>query len=118
MPSPSLGGRRWSHTDIGAAVEFDGVGDGLLIDANPLMALGQFTIEVVFQPAPGGAEEQRFLHIEERETGNRALVELRALPTSNWVLDTYLRSGADGLTLLDRGGHAPDGSLACRDAHL
>ena len=89
-------------TEIGAAVEFDGVGDGLLIDANPLMTLGQFTIDVVFQPAPGGAEEQRFLHIEERESGNRALVELRALPTGNWVLDTYLRSGADGLTLLDR----------------
>jgi acetyl esterase/lipase len=96
-------------TDIGAVLEFDGVDDGLLIEANPLAGLAQFTIDVVFQPLPGGAEEQRFLHIEEQGSGNRALVELRTLPDARWTLDTYLRSGADGLTLLDRAlAHAMD----------
>lgn len=89
-------------TDIGPAIAFDGHDDGLFIQANPLEGLSRFTVEVVFQPAPDGPEEQRFLHVEEPKTGNRALIELRRLANTRWTLDTYLRSGETGLTLLDR----------------
>ena len=90
------------QTDIGRAVEFDGATDGLFLDVNPLERLERFTVEVLFQADPGGAEEQRFLHIEESGTGNRALVELRSLAGSAWTLDTFLRHGQASLTLLDR----------------
>lgn len=89
-------------TDIGPAIAFDGQDDGIFIEANPLGGLTRFTVEVVFQPAPDGPEEQRFLHFEEPASGNRALVELRLLGDTRWTLDTYLRSGDAGLTLLDR----------------
>jgi len=96
------GGPRIVQTDLGPAVEFDGTGDGLFVPANPLEGLERFTIEVLFQPLAGGAEEQRFLHIEEEATGNRALIELRAMPGASWALDTFLRHGQASLTLLDR----------------
>lgn len=97
-----IGEPRLVDTDIGPALSFDGVDDGLLVDVNPIAGRSRFTIEVLFRPAPGGPEEQRFLHIEESAGGNRALVELRMRPDSQWALDTYLRSRDNGLTLLDR----------------
>ena len=104
-----LGDPKLVNTEIGPAVAFDGRDDGLLVDGNPLAGLTQFTIEILFQPAPDGAEEQRFLHIEETGTGNRALIELRLQPNTQWSLDTYLRSGESGLSLLDRGRTHPSG---------
>ena len=90
-------------------VEFDGAHDGLVIGANPLAGLARFTIEVVFEPAIDGPEEQRFLHVEEPGTSNRALIELRMLPGAKWCLDTYLRYGETGLTLIDRARAHPAG---------
>jgi PelA/Pel-15E family pectate lyase len=89
-------------TDRGPAVEFNGSADGLFIDANPIQDMTAFTIEVEFQPLAGGQEEQRFVHLEEAGTGNRALIELRVAAGDAWALDTYLRFGETGLTLLDR----------------
>jgi hypothetical protein len=97
-----LGGPRVVETAGGRAVEFDGVDDGLVIDANPLAGLERFTVEIVFEPAADGSEEQRFLHFEESDTGNRALIELRLLPGPSWCLDTFLRHGDASLTLIDR----------------
>jgi hypothetical protein len=96
------GSPRVVKTDIGPAVEFNGRTDGLFVEANPLRGLACFTIEVVFQPDDDGPEEQRFVHVEETGTGNRALVELRMLSGARWSLDTYLRSGGAALTLFDR----------------
>ncbi len=108
-----LGAPRVVQTEIGPAVEFNGMTDGLTIDANPIEGLGAFTIEVLFQPAVDGPEEQRFLHIEEAgATGSRALIELRMLParsSSLWALDTFLRNREKGLTLLDRNKTHPAG---------
>lgn len=89
-------------TERGPAIEFNGSSDGLFIDANPIQDMAAFTIEVEFQPSAGGQEEQRFVHLEEVGTGNRALIELRMTPKNHWALDTYLRFGETGLTLLDR----------------
>ncbi len=97
-----VGAPRVVDGPFGRAVEFDGARDGLFIETNPLRGLLRFTVEVVLEPARDGAEEQRFLHMEEEGTGNRALVELRLTPASLWSLDTYLRHGDAGLTLLDR----------------
>src|SRR5262249_4783415 len=38
----------------GKALRFNGSGDALFIDVNPLAGLAQFTAEVVFQPAADG----------------------------------------------------------------
>ena len=104
VPATTIGQPRVVQTDIGPAVEFNGSSDGLLFDVNPLAGLNRFTIEVVVAPAPGGAEEQRFLHFEDSApaagTGSRALLELRMDPRGVWSLDTYLRHREVGLTLL------------------
>ena len=73
-----------------------------MIETNPLEGLRTFTLEAEFEPAAGGPEEQRFLHIEEHETGNRALIETRLLPDGHWSLDTFLNSGQSSRTLIDR----------------
>lgn len=101
-PVRTMGAPTVVRTDRGPAIEFDGSSDGLFIDANPIQDMSAFTIEVEFQPAAGGREEQRFVHLEEAGTGNRALIELRMTPKDQWALDTYLRCGDIGLTLLDR----------------
>ncbi len=102
QPVSVIGSPRVVATPGGPAIEFNGTSDGLLLDANPIAGLDRFTIEVVFEPAADGSEEQRFLHIEEPDTGNRALVELRLMPDRTWCLDTFLRHGDASLTLIDR----------------
>jgi xylan 1,4-beta-xylosidase len=89
------------QTDRGPAVQFNGKTDGLFLDANPLAGLRQFTIEVEFSADAEGPEEQRFLHLSETGSENRALLELR-LAAGRWSLDSYLQSGAAQLALLDR----------------
>ena len=96
-------------TKIGKAVEFNGVDDGLIVPTNPLAGIDRFTVEVLFEPALDGPEEQRFLHIQESNSENRALVELRMLPAAQWCLDTYLLHGKSGLTLIDRNRRHPAG---------
>src|SRR6478672_7413312 len=91
------------QTEIGAAVQFNGKTDGLLIDRNPIEGLSKFTVEVLFAPDADGGEEQRFLHIAEDGSDNRrALMELRQQPGGGWSLDTYLRHDDAQLTQLDR----------------
>ena len=80
------------------AVSFDGVGDGLQIDVNPLVGAQAFTVEAVFQPAAGGSKEQRWLHIQEDNSENRILLETR-LVDDQWFLDTYIKSGENNRTL-------------------
>jgi hypothetical protein len=102
-PVELIGAPRVVETSAGPAVEFDGARDGLIVAANPIAGLRAFTIEALIEPAPDGQEEQRFLHIQESDTENRALLEIRVLPGAGWVLDSYLRHGDTGLTLIDRG---------------
>jgi hypothetical protein len=90
------------RTSVGPAMEFDGVDDGILLDANPLTGMERFTIEVLFEPAPDGPAEQRFLHFEEAGGTRRALMETRMLAGGRWALDTFLKNGELAVTLLDR----------------
>jgi beta-xylosidase/acetyl esterase/lipase len=103
------GAPRVVQTPGGRAIEFNGTTDGLFVDANPLVGLERFTIDVLFEPAADGPEEQRFVHFEEAGSGNRALIELRRLPDATWTLDTFLRHGAASLTLIDRARTHPTG---------
>jgi len=81
------------------AIAFDGKGDGLLVNRNPIAGARVFTIEAIFRPEAGGDFEQRWLHIQDDKIDDRALLELRA--TGNeWFLDTFIKSGENRLALL------------------
>lgn len=83
----------------GRAVLFDGARDALLIGANPLTSLRQFTVEVIFRPFVEGPKEQRFLHFQEDGSENRLLFETRLIADDRWFLDTFLKSGEGNYTL-------------------
>ena len=104
-----IGTPRVVSTPVGKAVEFNGATDGFTLDVNPIEGLAQFTVEALFEPAPDGPEEQRFLHVSETGSERRLMMETRILPDRTWCLDTYLRMEAPGLTLLDRAKTHPAG---------
>lgn len=87
------------ETEAGTAVEFDGAGDALVVDANPLIDLEAFTAEVIFRPYPGGLGSQRFFHIQEDGSDNRLLFETRLTDGDEWFLDTCIQAGAEGKVL-------------------
>ena len=89
-------------TGAATAVEFDGAGDALVVDVNPLAGLEQFTAEVVFQPYPGGLSEQRFFHIQESDSESRLLFETRLTDGNEWILDAFIRVGDRGYVLFDQ----------------
>jgi hypothetical protein len=105
-----VGTPRVVQTPLGPAVEFNGTTDGLFSDASPVAGLRAFTVEVLFQPAADGPDEQRFLHISETGTENRLLLETRMLPDRAWCLDTFLRHSDLSRTLIDRQLAHPAGS--------
>lgn len=94
-----VGKPRVIATERGKAIEFDGRGDGLFVDANPLAGLKQFTAEVIFRPAAGGPKEQRFLHFQPDGSDDRVLFETRLPADGRWFLDTYLQTGPRNRTL-------------------
>jgi hypothetical protein len=96
-----LGAPRVAADAKDPAVWFNGASDGLLVPANPLAGLAQFTVEVLFRPAADGPAEQRFLHVQDGP-GSRALLETR-VSGGTWALDTFLSHPASGakLALLD-----------------
>lgn len=85
-------------------IEFDGKNDGLLVDANPISGMEEFSIEVDFRPYPGFPDnrEQRFLHIQDPENENRRiLIELRLTDQNEWYGDWFIKSENKSLTLID-----------------
>ena len=89
------------ETDAGPAVEFDGLGDALVVKSNPLAGNEAFTIEVTFQPYSGGAAEQRFFHIQEEGSQNRLLFETRLTARDEWILDAFIQVGETGYVHFD-----------------
>jgi hypothetical protein len=82
-------------TEKGKAVQFNGLKDGLTVDAVPIAGAEKFTVEIILRPdgnTPAGA--QRFFHIQENNSKNRILILLETLPPQNdkWYLDTYVKS--------------------------
>jgi hypothetical protein len=84
----------------GKAVHFDGYKDAFVLDTNILGGLLQFTVEVIMRPDTNGQREQRFLHFGEIR-GERVMVEMRVPTNDQWYLDTYMKSGQTGQTLVD-----------------
>ena len=104
-----LGAPRPLTADAGGpALWFDGEHDGLVLPVNLIAGLERFTIEMLIRPETGGPEAQRFLHAAGAGE-DRAMIELRMLDDRTWCLDTYLRSGTDALTLIDRAKTHPAG---------
>jgi hypothetical protein len=85
----------------GEAVQFDGTGDGIFLDKNPLANLRQFTVEIIFRPDPNGKPEQRFLHMGEID-GDRMLIETRVTEDKQWYLDAFIKSGDSSKALIDK----------------
>jgi hypothetical protein len=82
----------------GKAVLFNGSDQGLVIDVNPVAGLETFTVEAVFRPDAGGEKEQRWLHVQGDSRDDRVLLEIR-VDGDQWFLDTFIKSGAERLTL-------------------
>ncbi|MFG6687684.1 LamG-like jellyroll fold domain-containing protein [Mariniflexile sp. HNIBRBA6329] len=95
-----IGNPQIIDTDLGNAVEFDGIDDGLIINNNPMAGVSAFTVEIIFKPYSDGGTEQRFLHFQQ-DDNNRILIELRNNSNANWSLDTFIKSGSSSKTLLD-----------------
>ncbi len=89
---------------IKKAVSFDGNGDRVLVDANPLGDATEFTIEIIFNPADAYPNnvEPRFFHIESPDNPNRRItIELRLNDKKQWYLDAYIKSEKSQFTLID-----------------
>jgi hypothetical protein len=76
------------------AVLFNGTGDGLAFETNPVAGLQAFTVEAIFRPDAGGEKEQRWLHVQGDSRDDRVLLEIR-VDGNNWFLDTFIKSGED-----------------------
>jgi hypothetical protein len=87
-----IGNPRVINAPGGKTLVFDGVGDGLVVSANPIAGARAFTLEAIFRPDANGAKEQRWFHIQQENSENRVLLETR-LVEGQWFLDTYIRSG-------------------------
>ncbi|MFI1745468.1 LamG-like jellyroll fold domain-containing protein [Thalassobellus sediminis] len=95
-----IGNPKVIETDIGSAVEFNGIDDGLIVANNPMAGVTAFTVEIIFKPYTSGGTEQRFLHFQQDDS-NRILIELRNNNDDNWTLDTFIKSGSSSKALLD-----------------
>lgn len=103
-PAEVLGDPQVVSTAQGTAVRFDGDGDRLLVDANPLGDATEFTIEIIFNPADAYPNnlEPRFFHIESPDNPNRRVtIELRLNDKKQWYLDAYIKSEKSQFTLID-----------------
>lgn len=85
-------------TPSGKVLEFDGVDDGIFVDAHPLESMSTFTVEVIFKPYVDGATEQRFFHMQEDGTSSRVMFETRLVENEFWFLDTFIQNGEQGVT--------------------
>lgn len=83
----------------GEAVYFDGIDDAIFLNEMPLKSLPEFTVEMIFKPAPNAPFEQRVLHIGESRQ-DRMLLEIRAVD-ANWYFDGYACSGTNKKALID-----------------
>ena len=94
-----IGMPRCLETNQGITVQFDGIGDALVLDTNPLAGLAEFTVEVVFQPFPNGQVEQRFFHMQESGSDRRVLFETRLTEDNQWFLDTFIQLDEENYAL-------------------
>jgi Concanavalin A-like lectin/glucanases superfamily len=106
-PTTVLGHPKIVKTPLGKAVEFNGVDDALFVENHPLAGMSTFTFEALFRPDRGGAAEQRWFHLAERDpktgkdTDTRFLFEIRVIG-DQWCLDAFVRTPQVNQPLIDR----------------
>lgn len=100
-------------TELGRAVQFDGEGDRVLVDANPIGAAREFTVEVLFRPSGSFPDNRdpRFVHIQDPgdPAQKRVMIELRTTEENRCYLDGYLKTDNDNLALIDASLTHPSG---------
>ncbi len=93
------------ETEIGAAVKFDGDGDMILVDCNPIGEAKAFTVEVLFKPTGSYPDNiaPRFIHIQDPDDqdNKRLMIELRINENNQCYLDGFLRTDTMSLVLID-----------------
>ncbi len=93
------------ETEIGAALKFDGDGDMILVDYNPIGEAKAFTVEVLFKPTASYPENiaPRFIHIQDPDDPEqkRLMIELRINENNQCYLDGFLRTDTMSLVLID-----------------
>ena len=105
-PTTVLGHPHLIDSPYGKAVEFNGIDDALFVPAHPLAGVSAFTWEVIFRPDAGGAEAQRFFHLQEvdpttgHDTPNRMLFEIRIV-NGQWCLDSFATTNGQGHAFLN-----------------
>lgn len=103
-PVEMVGTPKLIDTPAGKALHFNGSTDVIYLPVHPLAGASAFTWEAIFRP-DGGQEEQRFFHLQEHVNGadgdGRMLFEIRVIG-DKWCLDGFVKSGENGLTLIDR----------------
>jgi hypothetical protein len=96
-----------TDTEIGQAVKFDGNGDALFVNSNPIGSAKEFTFEVIFKPDGGSlnlTNQPRFVCFWDpsNTSGPRMTIEIRVNKSDNWYFDGFLKTDASaGLTLID-----------------
>lgn len=92
-------------TELGKAVHFDGDGDLLLVDYNPLGNTTDFTVEVIFKPEACFPENiaPRFIHFQDPDDPQqkRLMIELRINEQNMCYLDGFLKTDTSDLVLID-----------------
>lgn len=89
---------------FGKAVSFDGDGDRLLVNANPLGDASEFTVEIIFKANDVFPKnhEPRVLHIESPDNpARRITLELRLNDKKQWYFDAFIKSEKSNFTLID-----------------
>jgi hypothetical protein len=92
-------------TEMGEAVRFDGEGDRLLVDFNPLMDAREFTVELVFKPDACFPDNTapRFVHIQDPDDpdAKRVMIELRVDANNQCYMDGFIKTDSESLALID-----------------
>jgi len=101
------------ETEMGSAVRFDGDGDMLLVDYNPIGDAEAFTVEVVFKPNACYPQNTapRFIHIQDPDDKKekRLMIELRVNDRNECYLDGYMQTDTMDLVLIDEEQVHPTG---------
>jgi hypothetical protein len=103
-PLEQMGQPKVVASPLGNAVSFDGDGDRLLINANPLGDATEFTIEIIFKANDvfPNNHEPRVFHIESPDNpARRITIELRLNDKKQWYFDGFIKSEKSQFTLID-----------------
>lgn len=108
-----VGNPQLVKTDIGDAIQFDGNGDQILIDFNPIKDAKAFTVELVFKPDASYPNNTapRFLHFQDPNDPEekRVMIELRITENNECYMDGFIKTDIENLALIDEAYVHPTG---------